>query len=237
DAYDSLAAFQRYFNGICLRSVPVATQDESAAVSFAFGTTTTTDEIARILVYHGLVAPDTARYSVFTFGPVRFTKVDRDYASADPDFGAQMDGDSTAGQRAVYLACSGGAYIGCVLPNVRALFADRRIVINRAYLVLKSASESNGSGIGFPQTLQIPGSLDDAYVQDGRWNADKQEYRLTLTRYLQRLFYEEATPEPFFIYPSTIERYGTPCAVKLNGPSSGNGSPMKLELIYTEVKE
>ncbi|MDE5735969.1 MAG: hypothetical protein K2H65_02690, partial [Bacteroidales bacterium] len=107
---------------------------------------------------------------------------------------------------------------------------------NRAHLVLNAASASNGSDVTLPQTLQIPGSLDDAYSQDGTWDSGDKAYRLVLTRYLQRLLYEQATPEPFYIYPSTLERYGTPCCVKLNGPKAA-GSPMKLEMIYTEVKE
>ena len=230
--------FLTYFHGLCLRSVPVTSQDESSVVSFAFGTSLTDEsDMMRIEVYHGEVAADTARYSVFTFRGVRFTQVERDYStSTDADFKAQMAGDSTAGGQSVYIASSGGAYLACVLPNVCELFAGKQIIVNRAHLVLKAASTANGSGIGLPQTLQIPGSLDDAYNQDGKWNSGNQEYRLVLTRYLQRLLYEQATPEPFFIYPSTVERYGTPRCVKLNGPQAV-GSPMKLELIYTEVKE
>lgn len=229
------AAFSQYYPGICLRSHSVASEAESSVVSFAFASA---DETARIIVYYGSLSEDEPRYSIFGFGPVRFTKVDRDYTtSTDADFLAQMNGDSTAGRRTVYMACSGGSYVGCVLPNVRELFAGRRIIINRAHLVLKAAAAANGSGVEVPQSLTVPGSLDAAYREDGIWNQDKKEYRLILTRYLQNLFYEEATPEPFYIYPSTVERYGTPRAVKLNGPSAENGSPMKLEIIYTEVKE
>lgn len=235
DAYaQGESVFSEYYPGICLRSVAAGTESESSVVSFNFGS----GEGVRIIVYHGLVDEKTPRYSVFGFGPVRFTKVERDYGtSTDRDFLAQMRGDSTAGLRHVYLAASGGAYIGCVLPNVRELFAGRRIIINRAHLVLKAASAANGSGIEVPQSLTVPGSWDAAYREDGMWNKEKKEYRLMLTRYLQHLFYEEAEPEPFYIYPSTEERYGTPRAVKLNGPSAENGSPMKLELIYTEVEE
>lgn len=229
------AALSQYYPGICLRSHSAMTEEESSVVSFAFASA---DETARIMVYYGSISEDEPRYSMFGFGPVRFTKVDRDYTtSADPDYLAQMNGDSTAGNRAVYIGCSGGGYVGCVLPNVRELFAGRRIIINRAHLVLKAASAANGSGLEVPQTLTVPGSLDADYNEDGAWNSHQHEYRLVLTRYLQRLFYEEAEPEPFYIYPSTTERYGTPRAVKLNGPSAENGSPMKLELIYTEVKE
>ena len=236
-AYESPEAFAQYFNGICLRSVPVTAQDESSVVSFAFGNNLEAADMMRIAVYHGRISADTARYSLFSFGPVRFTKVERDYStSTDADFRAQMDGDSTAGGQSVYLACSGGAYLACVLPNIRELFAGRQIIVNRAHLVLNAASASNGSGVTLPQTLQIPGSLDDAYRQDGHWDSGDKAYRLVLTRYLQRLLYEQAEPEPFYIYPSTLERYGMPCCVKLNGPKAA-GSPMKLEMIYTEVKE
>lgn len=229
------AALSQYYPGICLRSHSVASEGESSVVSFAFSSA---DETARIIVYYGSLSEDEPRYSIFGFGPVRFTKIDRDYTtSTDPDYLAQMNGDSTAGGRAVYIACSGGSYVGCALPNVRELFAGRRIVINRAHLVLKAASAANGSGVEVPQALTVPESLDAAYQEDGAWNSDKHEYRLVLTRYLQRLFYDEAEPEPFYIHPSTVERYGTPRAVKLNGPLADDGSPMKLELIYTEVKE
>lgn len=237
-AYDSSDAFKRYFHGLCLRSVPVTVQDESSVVSFAFGTSLESEsDIMRVVVYHGLASGDTARYSVFMFGHLRFAKIDHDYnTSTDADFKAQMNGDSTAGGNAVYIACSGGARMACVLPNIREVFAGRQIIVNRAHLVLNAASSANGSGITLPQTLQIPGSLDDAYSQDGKWDSEDKAYRLVLTRYLQRLLYEQATPEPFYIYPSTVERYGTPCCVKLNGPKAA-GSPMKLEMIYTEVKE
>lgn len=238
EAYESSDVFEQHFHGLCLRSVPVTAQDESSVVSFMFGTSLDdAGDIMRIIVYHGLLAEDTARYSVFTFGRVRFTKVDHDYGtSADADFKAQMNGDTAAGGQSVYLACSGGAYLACVLPNMREVFAGRRIIVNRAHLVLNAASASNGSGVTLPKTLQIPGSLDDAYSQDGHWNSEDKGYRLVLTRYLQRLLYEQATPEPFYIYPATVERYGTPCCVKLNGPKAA-GSPVKLEMIYTEVKE
>lgn len=237
-AYESPDVLEQYFHGLCLRSVPVASQDESSVVSFAFGTKLTDEtDVMRVIVYHGQVAPDSARFSIFTFDGVRFAKVDHDYGtSTDADFKAQMGGDSTSGQKSVYLACSGGAYMACVLPNIRELFADRQIIVNRAHLVLNAASAANGSDISLPQTLQIPGSLDDAYSQDGKWDSEDRGYRLVLTRYLQRLLYEQATPEPFYVYPSTLERYGMPCCVKLNGPEA-TGSPMKLEMIYTEVKE
>ncbi|MDE7103297.1 MAG: DUF4270 domain-containing protein [Bacteroidales bacterium] len=236
-AYETSDAFVQYFHGLCLRSVPVTAQGESSVVSFAFGNSLESADMMRIVVYHGRISADTARYSLFAFGPVRFTKVERDYGtSADADFKAQMNGDSTAGGQAVYLACSGGAYMACVLPNIREAFAGRQIIVNRAHLVLNAASVSNGSDVTLPQTLQIPGSLDDAYSQDGKWDSGEKGYRLVLTRYLQRLLYEQATPEPFYIYPSTLERYGMPCCVKLNGPKAA-GSPMKLEMIYTEVKE
>lgn len=237
-AYESSDAFSQYFHGLCLRSVPVAAQEQSSVVSFAFGTNLTDEtDMMRIEVYHGRVAADTVRYSLFAFSGVRFTKVERDYGtSADADFKAQMNGDSTAGGQSVYIACSGGARMACVLPNIREVFAGRQIIVNRAHLVLNVASAANGSDISLPQTLQIPGSLDDAYSQDGHWNSGDKAYRLVLTRYLQRLLYEQAVPEPFYIYPSTLERYGMPCCVKLNGPKA-MGSPMKLEMIYTEVKE
>lgn len=227
-----------YFHGLCLRSVPVTAQDQSSVVSFAFGANLADEtDMMRVEVYHGRKSADTARFSVFTFGGVRFAKVNRDYnTSSEADFKAQMNGDSTAGLKSVYLGCSGGAYMACVLPNIRELFADRQIIVNRAHLVLNAASAANGSDISLPQTLQIPGSLDDAYSQDGKWSREDRGYRLVLTRYLQRLLYEQAEPEPFYIYPSTVERYGMPCCVKLNGPKA-EGSPMKLEIIYTEVKE
>ncbi|MDE6439468.1 MAG: DUF4270 domain-containing protein [Bacteroidales bacterium] len=238
EAYASSDVFVQHFPGLCLRSVPVAVQDESSVVSFAFGTRLEdAGDMMRIEVYHGQVSADTARCSMFMFSGVRFTKVERDYStSMDADFKAQMDGDSTAGGQSVYLACSGGAYMACVLPNIREVFAGRQIIVNRAHLVLNAASVSNGSGVTLPQTLQIPGSLDDAYRQDGHWDSGDKAYRLVLTRYLQRLLYEQAAPEPFYIYPSTLERYGMPCCVKLNGPKAA-GSPVKLEMIYTEVKE
>lgn len=237
-AYGSSDAFIQYFHGLCLRSAPVTAQEESSVVSFAFGTELeSTGDVMRVEVYHGVTAGDTARYSIFMFSRVRFTKVERDYStSTDADFKAQMDGDSTAGGQAAYIACSGGAYMACVLPNIREVFAGRQIIVNRAHLVLNVASAANGSDISLPQTLQIPGSLDDAYSQDGHWDSEDKAYRLVLTRYLQRLLYGQATPEPFYIYPSTIERYGMPCCVKLNGPKAA-GSPVKLEMIYTEVKE
>lgn len=237
-AYEEANEFSQYFKGLCLRSEAAPSSNASAAVSFRFGIGNIGDEVARIEVYHGLVADDTARYSQFSFSPVRFTKVERDYSQAESDLRAQLSqGDSTAGSRAAYILSSGGAYLGCRLPNIRKLFEGKRIIINRAYLVLNAASNDRSSIMSPPSSLQIPLSLDDAFRQEGTYNADKKEYRLLLTRYLQHLFYAEAEPEPFFIHPSTTERYGMPCAIKLNGPHPGNGSPIKLELIYTEVKE
>lgn len=239
EAYGSSDAdFARHFPGLCLRSQPVTSASESAVMSFLFSASSLGDEVAHILVFYGEVEPEVPRYCVFKFGPVRFTKTETDYSvSGDPDLVAQLvDGDSTAGRRAVYIASSGGAYISCCLPNIRELFKDRRIIINRAHLVLHAAQNANGSGVEIPATLQIPNSLDDVYNPGGAWNAKEKAYRLILTRYLQHLFYGEAEPEPFYIYASTAERYGTPVAVKLNGPEAGT-SPLKLELIYTEVKD
>ena len=236
-AYEAANDFSQYFKGLCLRSVPALSSEASSAVSFRFGAASIDDEAARILVYHGEMN-DTVLYSQFLFSPVRFTKVERDYSQAEPDLRTQLSqGDSTAGSRAAYILSSGGAYLGCRLPNIRKLFEGKRIIINRAYLVLNVASDNRSSIMSPPASLQIPLSLDDAFRQEGTYNADKKEYRLLLTRYLQHLFYAEAESEPFFIHPSTTERYGLPCAVKLNGPQSEKGSPIKLELIYTEVKE
>ncbi len=122
------------------------------------------------------------------------------YTGAVSDLQNQINGNTLLGAEKIYLQPLGGINAKIYFPNIKNRFNRRRVVINKAELVIKNLIPNY-------RTLYVPAKLtlakntstgsyqylpDDALIQGesyfgGQYNNTKNEYRFRITRYIQQL--------------------------------------------------
>lgn len=248
DERADLGALRKYIKGIYIKSYPCGSENESIVFSvsnlFSLG--------ADITVYFNGSETSGTSYQKFVLGPLRYTYVKRDRSfSSDAIYKAQMDGDTVSGSQRLYVEGSGGSRIRFRIPEFQDVVLGK-VVINQAIVVLDNVNANQEPAIDVPAQLQCvryynrgsEADILDASNPGGRYDSKKGQYRINVTRYLQRLAYlttlDTANRKLFDNYldivPETDERYEQPTRAIFYGPGvSQNG--MRLEVIYTVVND
>lgn len=250
DEKADLGAMRKYIKGIYLKAHPCGREKESIVFSvsnlFSLG--------ADITVYFNGSEASGTSYQKFVLGPLRYTHVKRDRSlSTDNLYKSQMqqEGDTAAGSQRLYVEGSGGSRIRFRIPGFQDVVSGK-VVINQAVIVLENADAYQEADINVPAQLQCvryynrgsEAEILDASNPGGKYDSQKGQYRLNVTRYLQRLAYlttvDTANRKLFDNYldiiPESDERYEQPTRAIFYGPGvSKNG--MRLEVIYTVVND
>lgn len=250
DEKADLGAMRKYIKGIYLKAHPCGSEKESIVFSvsnlFSLG--------ADITVYFNGSEASGTSYQKFVLGPLRYTHVKRDRSlSTDNLYKSQMqqEGDTAAGSQRLYVEGSGGSRIRFRIPSFQDVVSGK-VVINQAVIVLENADAYQEADINVPAQLQCvryynrgsEAEILDASNPGGKYDSQKGQYRLNVTRYLQRLAYlttvDTANRKLFDNYldiiPESDERYEQPTRAIFYGPGvSKNG--MRLEVIYTVVND
>ena len=250
DEKADLGAMRQYIKGIYIKSHPCGSEKESIVFSvsnlFSLG--------ADITVYFNGMEDAGTSYQKFVLGPLRYTHVNRDRSlSTDQLYKSQMqqEGDTAAGSQRLYVEGSGGSRIRFRIPGFQDVVSGR-VVINQAVVVLENADSDREPDINVPAQLQCvryynrgsEADILDISNPGGTYDSKKGQYRINVTRYLQRLAYlttvDTANRKLFDNYldivPESDERYEQPTRAILYGPGvSPNG--MRLEVIYTVVND
>lgn len=249
DEKSDLGAMRKYIKGIYIKSHPCASDKESIVFSvsnlFSMG--------ADITVYFNGKEDAGTSYQKFVLGPLRYTHVKRDRSlSTDNLYKAQMqqEGDTAAGSQRLYVEGSGGSRIRFRIPGFLNVVSDK-VVINQAVVVLENADSDREPDIDVPAQLQCvryynrgsEAEILDASNPGGKYDSKKGQYRINVTRYLQRLAYlttVDTANRKFFdnyldIVPESDERYEQPTRAVFYGPGVSKG--MRLEVIYTVVND
>ncbi|MCM1531227.1 MAG: DUF4270 domain-containing protein [Bacteroides sp.] len=243
-----------YLKGLYLKVEPCATEKESIVFSvsnlFALG--------ADITVYFNgsgsEVGSTSTSYQKFVLGPLRYTHVKRDRSlSSDNLYKEQMEaaGDTAGGSQRLYVEASGGSRIRFRIPEFQDVVSGN-VVINQAVVVLDNVDAGTTPDIGFPEQLQciryfnrgLEADILDASNPGGTYNSNSGQYRINVTRYLQRLAYlttvDTANRKLFDNYldivPPSDERYEQPTRAVFYGPGVPEKG-MRLEVIYTVVND
>ena len=246
-----LGALRTYFKGLYIKAHPCQNESES----IVFSVTNLFSSGADITVYfNGSESGETGTsYQKFVLGPLRYTHVKRDRSlSTDQYYRAQLiNGDTTAGEQRLYVEGSGGSRIRFRIPEFQSVVSGK-VVINQAVIVLDEADAVNLPDIDVPAQLQCVRyvnrgtdyDIPDASNPGGEYDSKKGQYRINVTRYLQRLAYlttvDTANRELFDMYldiiPESDERYEKPTRAVFYGPGVDKNG-MRLEVIYTVVND
>ncbi|MDE6493904.1 MAG: DUF4270 domain-containing protein [Bacteroidales bacterium] len=247
-----LASLPAVFKGLYFKMEPCAKEDESIVFSvsnlFSMG--------AELTVYFDGMEMSEGVYSTayqkFILGPMRFTQVVRDRSlSTDDLYKKQMEteGDTASGAQRLYIEGSGGSRVRFRIPGFQNVVSGR-VVINQAVLVAENVNSDITSDIDVPAQLHCiryynrgtEAEILDEINPGGTYSSTKGQYRVNITRYLQRLAYlttvDTANRKLFENYldlvPQTDERYEQPTRVVLYGPGAPERK-MRLEVIYTII--
>lgn len=245
-----LGAMRNYIKGIYLKMQPCASERESIVFSvsnlFSLG--------AELTVYFNGSETTGTSYQKFVLGPLRYTHVKRDRSlSSDELYKSQMrqEGDTASGSQRLYVESSGGSRIRFRIPRFQDVVSGK-VVINQAVVVLENTSSDREPDIDVPAQLQCvryfnrgsEADILDITNPGGVYNSKRGQYRINVTRYLQRLSYlttvDTANRKLFDNYldivPESDERYEQPTRAVFYGPGVPEHG-MRLEVIYTVVND
>ena len=251
-----LGALTSRLKGIYIKVEPCREEDKS----IVFSVTNLFSVGAELTVYFdGLVhdanlGTTSTAYQKFVLGPLRFTQVVRDRSvSSDGLYKSQMEkeGDTASGSQRLYIEGSGGSRVRFRIPGFQNVVSGK-VVINQATLVVENVNDNITPAIDVPSQLHCiryfnrgtEAEILDESNPGGTYLSKKGQYRVNITRYLQRLAYlttvDTANRKLFDNYldlvPQTDERYEQPTRVVLYGPGAPERN-MRLEVIYTVISD
>lgn len=156
--------------------------------------------------------------------------------------------DSSLGAFQLYLHPGGGINTKIKFPTIREQFKNRRVVINRAELVITNLiSNSNGYYVPAKLTMALNSSTggyqflpDDAITEGeeyfgGSFNQATNEYRFRITRYIQQLINTTTADYGMTLFISGRAVYANRLifAGYKQNMVAGRVKPLRLEISYT----
>ncbi len=183
---------------------------------------------------------------------VRFNHYEHNYTKATPHFFSEVinnvpfGGNQHVGEEILYLQPTGGVKTKIQFPTIKNAFKDKKIVINRAELVITNIS-TDPTHFFIPALLTIQGVAKDGsicYIPDdsyytssdyfgGTYNTTKKEYRIRITDYIQDLILRDNFQDYFYLMVSGSGVRGNRLIFGGTDPSDIS-SRLRLEISYTE---
>ena len=137
----------------------------------------------------------------------RFSSINHfDYAGADPNLLAQLSGNYSSAEETLYGQSAGGIKTVITFPHLKAMFADKQVVVHKAELIV-TRKEDNLPNYTPPATLSLSydhssdrnlALLDAAFGSiyfGGTYNEITKQYAFRITKYIQTLINEEGTED------------------------------------------
>ena len=247
--YQQPDVFKTLFKGLCVKCDAVG---QGGAIAY-FNLTNNT-YTALQLYYHNANNPDKPiRYDFYVnSNTTYFNHFDHDYTQGHPDFVQQLvEGDTTLGQRQLYLQSMGGVRTLLRFPNVSQwakAFEGQHVIINEAKLIVPaSPAIADSSCYSAPTNLVLVGLnadgstyiLNDNYEGanyfGGTYNASNQTVTFRISRYLQSLVLSE-NPDYGLSMGISGAAYNAQRWV-VNGPEAESGNKLHLEVTYSVVND
>ena len=241
----SAEVFKKYFKGLYISAEPL--NNDGSLVNF-----TLASALSGIHIYYKDNGK-TMKFSLFftdkDLAPVRFSHYEHNYMDGNTNLVAQIDTTKTIeereelGKKILYLQSMGGIKTKIAFPNIKSL-KDRRIVINKAELVITNVGE-NLNLYPQPNRLGIQGvnstgklvTMPDAVTGDanyfgGSYDEKKKEYRFRITRYFQSLIQKDNYQPYVYLVPEGAAAFAS--RLVLNGTELTSPTRLRLEVYYTE---
>lgn len=233
-----------------LKGLYIEAVSHTGACGYMLSSSMTSSLTGLTLYYHNKDAQG-MRYTLScTDNCARFTHISHDYnASRDNDFVSEvLQHQTDLGSQVLYLQGGGGVKTRISFPYLEHAFDkfDNRVVIHRAELVISNvdhfepyltqpvALTIQGIGKSDSSIRFIPD--DDYYTNSsyygGLYDADKHEYRIRVTKYVQELILGEGDWCP---YINLIVRGSAvrPNRLVLDGTDPASPTRLRLEIAYS----
>jgi hypothetical protein len=231
------SAFLKFFKGLYITVEEVAAENEGIIGYFNLKA-----DLSRLtLYYHN--ASDTLTYPFYINDDcAKFCHFDHHgYLEAETGLNYQ---DSNGVNPRLYVQAMSGVKVRIKMPHISDLYKDGPIAINRAELVIKTDPSDLTSSTFKPAAKLIVARVTDegknAFLSDvqegdsfmgGTYDADKQEYRFRITRYLYDILSGKYTNNGLVLMVSAssvrAER-----ATLLGNTLSGNN--LRVEIVYSK---
>ncbi len=236
--------FKNYFKGLLI------TAENSIGVGHMVYLGINKSTVSGIYFYYHTTESNQTFRLLVEDGCVRANQYDhKNYSGAIPQIKNQvLNGDTSLGEKQLYLHPGGGINTYIKFPSIREQFNGRRVIINRAELVITNTIP-NENGFYCPQKITLAKNSgtgtyqfipDDAITEGedyfgGIYNASTMEYRFRITRYIQQLI-NSTTPDyglTLFISGRAIYANRLIFAGYKRNMVEGRVKPLRLELSYT----
>jgi hypothetical protein len=231
-------AFVQFFKGLAITADEENTPGKGSLVSFNLLS-------SRLrLYYHNTI--DTLIYDLpITSSCAYFNQFNHfGHVNADPDFKAQLNGDTTRGQQKLYIQALGGTKFKLRFPYLKKWASGRKIAINEAQLIMKNADiaslytppASLDIRVIYKDGTQYPivDYFEGANYFDGTYSSAKT-YRFRISRYIQQLLIPATDNSGLYLYVPSSNSVAN--RLILEGTSKQLPGHIKLAISYTIISE
>ena len=180
------------------------------------------------MYYRNNVTEDTLEYTFdIRANTGKYSRFEHEFSQADMDLVEQLDGNKEAGKQQLFVQAMAGTKIRVDFPYLSNLADSTDIALNKVELILPVQVDEN-----FPppsrlfifgldeegRLFLIPDQLDG--IIGGAYNAEKQEYRFVITRFVQQILL--GTRENYGLEIVTNRAAFSGNRVVINGPEYPN---------------
>ena len=239
----SASQFTEFFKGLC---ITVENPHQTGSLLNILLTST----LSNITIYYSSNGVS-KKYSLVTnVSALRFNNFEHDYTLGSSHFVSQVINRDTnnpnLGKDLLYLQATGGVKTRIQFPDVKERFKNRNVVINRAELVITNISEDPDYFLP-PAALSLQAvSKKDGivFIPDdpvftsgdyfgGTYSADKKQYRIRITRYIQQLILQDQFEDYIYLLVSGAGVRGNRLLFAGTDPFDPD-LRLRLEISYTE---
>ena len=190
--YKSDANFVNYFKGLLITAE--AMTGNGCIVSLNM-----THTNSNLTIYY---SNDRASNQKYTFklndSTAHFGATDHfDYADAETNLKAQLNGDSSSGTNVLYAQAGAGVKVLLNFPYIKDMFNNQKVIIHRASLVINHLDDNLANyippdALGLTSSSVLPDFLLELATSNsgyfgGGYNKTTKEYRFHITQYIQNL--------------------------------------------------
>ena len=243
------AEFVKHFKGLYIEAEAVLTNGCMLSINLP-------SKYSKMTLYYG---NDDKPNQSFDFtmaendSSYRFSHINHfDYANVSTELSAQLNGNDASSKEVLFGQSAGGVKTVIQFPNLKAMFADKQVVIHKAELVISQKEDASPlQGFTPPANLSLSYdrsltdrnlTVSDAKINatyfGGAYDAKKNEYAFRITRYIQQMLSDVAGNDyklNLMVVPAATRLsrsmfYGT-------DPQTNAEKRIKLKINYTIINK
>jgi hypothetical protein len=241
-AYNSNDNFQTVFKGLYITSTSIPPAGQGAILYIDL-----TNTYTRLTLYYHNDTSDSLSYffTIHNTESQRFSHFEHDYSSATA-LQNQLNTSDTIQENQVFVQPMAGVRTKITMPHIKNFFANGKVAINKAELVLPVEPTAVDTTFS-PHTklvaviadkekgiLTLPDYYEGTSYFGGDYDATNKVYKFNIARYIQQVL--NGTRENQNLYIITSARPTTANRVQLIGGSKSLPNRMRLKITYTPLE-